>query len=59
MSDKEVFDFFRHYGAIQKRDDYISDDIFVSLFVIELDNVKRLFILKNGEIILNEILKGL
>lgn len=59
MSDKEVFDFFRHYGVIQKRDDYTFDDIFVSLFAIELDNVKRLFILKNGEVILNEILKGL
>lgn len=59
MSDKKVFDFFRHYGTILKRDDYTFDDIFVSLFVIELDNTKRLFILKNGEIILNEILKGL
>lgn len=59
MSDRKIFDFFRHYGTIQKRDDYTFDDIFVSLFVIELDNVKRLFILKNGEIILNEILKGL
>lgn len=59
MSDREIFDFFRHYGTILKRDDYTFDDIFVSLFVIELDNTKRLFILKNGEIILKEILKGL
>lgn len=59
MSDKEVFDFFRHYGIILKRDDYTFDDVFVSLFVIEVDNIKRLFILKNGEVILNEILQSL
>ena len=59
MSDKEVFDFFRHYGIILKRDDYTFDDVFVSLFAIECDSVKRLFILKNGEVILNEILQSL
>ena len=59
MSDKEVFDFFRHYGIILKRDDYTFDGVFVSLFAIEVDNIKRLFILKNGEVILNEILQSL
>ena len=57
--DEAIFNDFRHYGQILKRDDFnfTEDNIFISMFVIYLDNEKRLFILRNGKVVHNELLK--
>ena len=57
--DEAIFNDFRHYGKILKRDDFnfTEDNIFISMFVIYLDNEKRLFILRNGKVVHNELLK--
>ena len=57
--DEAIFNDFRHYGKILKRDDFnfTEDNIFISMFVIYLDNENRLFILRNGKVVHNELLK--
>lgn len=58
MTMQELFNHYRHYGVIEKRDDFEfnDDNIFVSMFVITCDNITRLFILRNGEVVHTEIL---
>lgn len=56
--DTLVFNDFRHYGKILKREDFefTDDSILISMFVIQLNDEKRLFFLRNGKIVHNELL---
>ncbi len=58
MTRQELFNHYKHYGVIEKRDDFEfnDDNIFASMFVITCDNITRLFILRNGEVVHTEIL---
>lgn len=59
MTMQELFDWYRHYGVIEKREDFEfrSDDIFVTVFVITCDNITRLFFLRNGKVVYTEKVK--
>ena len=59
MTLQELFNEYRHYGVIEKREDFEfkSDDIFITMFVITFADTTRLFFLRNGKAVYSEKLK--
>lgn len=58
--DVALYKTFMHYGKILKCEDFIfeSDNIFITMKVAELDRVRIMFVIRNGQLVAMEKLRG-
>ena len=58
--DVALYKDFMHYGKILKCEDFIfeSDNIFITMKVAELDRVRMMFVIRNGQLVALEKLRG-
>jgi hypothetical protein len=60
MDMQSLYDFYRHYGTIESKEDFEfkEEEIFITMVAIKYENARMLFIIRNGEAVYTEGLKG-
>lgn len=57
---QSLYGYYRHYGTIESSEDFEfkEDEVFITMIVIKCEGARKLFIIRNGEVVHIEELEG-
>lgn len=60
MDMQSLYGYYRHYGTIESSEDFEfkEDEVFITMIVIKCEGARKLFVIRNGEVVYIEELKG-